>query len=133
MVQVALTRVGSIFMGLTFLAVPSAWAADCDMVRGERAFAKCKACHSLEPGDHGAGPSLNGVLGTKAGFAEGFRFSRAMIDSGLVFDEATLLAFIEDPASVVPGNVMAFRGLKKSEDRAAVICFLEGTEAASAD
>ena len=54
------------------------------------AFAQCAACHAVEPGKHGVGPSLAGVFGTKSGDIPGYVFSDAMKNAGLTWDEATL-------------------------------------------
>ncbi|MGE5476377.1 MAG: c-type cytochrome, partial [Bacteroidales bacterium] len=89
------------------------------------AFNQCKACHKVEAGKHGVGPSLAGVFGKKAGQAEGYKYSEAHIKSGLTWDEATLSKYLADPKGTVPGNKMAFAGLKKPEDVAAVIDYLK--------
>src|SRR5262245_29865440 len=69
-----------------------------DAENGARAFRVCGACHSLEPGRHKTGPSLAGVLGRKAGTAEGFhRYSAALKGADVVWNETTLDAWIADP------------------------------------
>jgi cytochrome c len=89
------------------------------------AFNQCKACHKVEAGKHGVGPSLAGVFGKKAGTTEGFKYSDAHKASGLTWDEATLGKYLADPKGTVPGNKMAFAGLKKPEDVAAVVAYLK--------
>lgn len=89
------------------------------------AYAQCRTCHSVEPGKHGIGPSLAGVYGTRAGEIEGFRFSKAMLESGLTWDDATLDAYLEDPRKTVPGTKMAFFGLKDPAKRQAVIDYIK--------
>lgn len=89
------------------------------------AFAQCKACHSVEPGKHGIGPSLAGVFGASAGHADGFAYSTAMTSSGLTWDEATLDTYLQSPFKAVPGTKMAYAGLKDDAKRAELIEYLK--------
>ena len=97
---------------------------------GEKVFKKCAACHKVGEGAKNAsGPVLNGVLGRLAGAAEGFKYSSAMAEAGAngtVWDAATIDAYLADPKGFIPKNKMSFAGLKKPEDRAAVIAYLAG-------
>lgn len=88
-------------------------------------FAQCKACHSVEPGKNGIGPSLAGVFGDKAGAVPGFDFSDAMKNSGLVWNQANLDRFLADPRGVVPGTKMAFGGVKDAAKRQEIINYLK--------
>jgi len=89
------------------------------------AFAQCKACHSVEPGKNGIGPSLAGIWGEKAGAVPGFEFSEAMKNSGLTWNQATLDRYLTDPKGVIPGNKMAFGGLKDAAKRQEVINYIK--------
>lgn len=89
-------------------------------------FAVCGACHSVNPGDHGIGPSLAGVFGQKAGSQAGFDYSDPMKESGLTWNEATLNRYLENPREVVPGTTMAYAGLKNAAQRQAVVDYLKG-------
>jgi cytochrome c2 len=89
------------------------------------AFNQCKVCHSVEKGNHGIGPSLAGVYGTKAGEIPGYQFSEAMKNSGLTWNAANLDRFLENPREVVPGTKMGFAGLKDAAKRKAVIDYLK--------
>lgn len=95
---------------------------------GESLFKKCKACHKVEAGTkHGTGPVLHGVFGAKIGHAEGYKYSKAfaeLAESGAVWDEAALHAFLEMPKDFAKGTKMSFAGLKTAEERAAVIEYL---------
>jgi cytochrome c len=104
----------------------SAHAANCDAGLGEQVFAKCTACHSLQAGQHMTGPSLHGLRGRRAGTVEGFSFSPALRDSGIVWGEATLDSFLQSPQTFIPGTVMPFGGIKSATDRAALVCYLLG-------
>ncbi len=108
-------------------AAPPQTGAAAAPVAGEApaAFAQCRACHSVEPGRHGIGPSLAGVFGTKAGEIEGYQFSTAMLESGLTWDEATLHAYLENPQKMVPGTKMSFFGMKDAAKRQEVIDYLK--------
>src|SRR5215470_434279 len=99
--------------------------ADGDAANGEKIFAKCKACHTVEAGKNKVGPSLAGVVGRKAGMAEGFNYSDAMKNSGLTWDEATLNTYLTSPKKLVPGTKMAFPGLPNEQDRLDVIAYLK--------
>jgi len=89
------------------------------------AFAQCAACHSVEPGKHGVGPSLMGVYGTKSGEIAGYPFSEAMKQANLTWDDATLDTYLTAPMKVVPGTKMTFAGLSDPAARKAVIEYLK--------
>lgn len=97
------------------------------IARGEKVYAKCKACHMLgENARNRVGPLLNGVIGRTAGAVPDFKYSPALAESGLVWDSETLSAFLTDPKSTVPGNKMPFAGLKKPADIEALLAYLAG-------
>jgi nitrite reductase (NO-forming) len=98
-----------------------------DIATGKLVFRKCQACHSLEPGKNGLGPSLAGVIGKKASGVPNYNYSPAMKGSNLTWDVATLDAYLSDPQKLVPGNKMPFPGLKTENERNAVIAFLAST------
>ena len=89
------------------------------------AFAACMSCHAVTPGQNGIGPSLAGVFGRKAGMAPEFVYSAAMKDSGKIWDEATLDAFLTNPIGVVPGTRMTYMGQSDPAKRKAVIEYLK--------
>jgi cytochrome c len=94
-----------------------------DAERGKEVFLKCVACHPLDS-KNSLGPNLRGVLGRKAGSVEGFRYSRAMKNADIVWDEKTLDAFLDDPQKVVPGTTMPFSGIPDPRERADLIAYL---------
>jgi len=95
-----------------------------DPAAGEKVFNQCKACHTVEAGKNRVGPSLHGVVGRKAGTVEGFNYSPAMKGYGQEWTPENLDKYLADPKGTIPGNKMAFAGLKKPEDRANVIAYL---------
>ncbi len=99
-----------------------------DAAEGEKVFKRCQACHVIEGDQNRVGPHLSGVWGRKAGSVEGFKYSEAMAakgQEGLVWNDETLNAYLENPKGYIPKNKMAFAGLKKPEERAAVIAYLK--------
>ena len=98
----------------------------CDQTRGRQVFVKCQPCHTAEAGGpHVVGPNLNGVIERKAGTAPGFNYSHAFRDADFTWDREKLDQYLADPAAFVDSNWMPFTGLKRSEDRQDIICFLE--------
>jgi cytochrome c len=99
-----------------------------DVDAGKKVFARCIACHDAEKGVNKVGPTLKGVLGRKAGTESGFRYSPAMKsagDGGLAWDEQNLARYLGDPKGTVPGNRMAFPGLKNPDEIQNVIAYLK--------
>ena len=100
-------------------------AATAAAVSRPASFAQCAVCHKTEPGETGIGPSLAGVFGARAGHVAGFKYSQAMLDSGLTWNQATLDRYLTDPKAVVPGTTMAFGGVKDATKRAEIIAYLK--------
>lgn len=113
--------------GLTTLLTGAALAqpAAGDAAKGEQVFKRCQACHVINQPTNRVGPHLVGIIGRKSGSVEGFKYSDANKNSGATWDEATLDTYLTDPKAFMPGNKMAFPGLKKPEERADIIAFLK--------
>ena len=114
---------GEVKTAAEYLAEPR--FADADQNLGRRVFLQCRACHSLEAGgEHRVGPNLHGVFGGPAASREGFGYSQALQESGVVWTPATLEEWLVRPSSFVPGNKMAFAGIKRDTDRTALLAYL---------
>lgn len=109
--------------GLVALGSSAALAAG-DPAQGAKVFNKCKVCHSADQEKNKVGPHLVGIVGRPAASVEGFHYSEALKDSGIVWDEATLDKYLADPKGLVPHTKMAFAGLSDEQDRQDVIAYL---------
>lgn len=105
------------------LGATSAFAQSVDA--GKRAFDECAACHSTVKGVNGVGPSLAGIVGSKAGEGDGFRYSGPMKRSGIVWTADSLGRYIANPQAVVPGTRMPYSGMQDPEMRASLVKYLE--------
>ena len=99
-----------------------------DVKAGKKVFKKCKACHKMKAGKNGVGPHLVGMIGREAGAVEGFKYSKAMAGSGLVWDAETLTGFLTKPKKYLKGTKMTFNGLKKPADIEKVLAYIASVE-----
>jgi cytochrome c len=118
------TRVAGV-LALALAATNGAVRADGDAAKGEKLFETCHACHSVEAGQNGLGPSLHGLIGRKAGEVPDFRYSPGMKRSGITWSAKTLEDFIADPQKAVPANRMPYAGNPDAGERADLIAYLE--------
>jgi cytochrome c len=94
-----------------------------DPARGETIYHKCQGCHSIDR--NRVGPMHKGLFGRQAGTVADFDYSQAMKESGIIWDEETLDAFLADPRGFVPGTKMTYAGVKTPQDRADLIAYLK--------
>jgi cytochrome c len=107
-----------------FAALPEPYKS-ADYNRGKRTFKLCQSCHTLnEGGQNLVGPNLYGVFGRDIGGVEGFTYSKAVQDSDIVWTPEILAEWLESPRNFLPGNKMSFAGVRKPEDRTAVIAYI---------
>jgi cytochrome c2 len=99
-------------------------ASAADAAHGKQLYEQCAACHALEAGKHGLGPSLAGIVGRKAGSLDDFRYSPLMKRSGITWTRETIDAFIADPQKEVKGNRMPFSGMAQAADREDLLEYL---------
>jgi cytochrome c len=122
-------HLGTAIVAGTLALARTAALAQGDAAQGEKVFNQCKACHAVDEPKNKVGPHLVGVFGRAAGSVEGFRYSDAMKESGVTWNEETIAAYLADPRGYIKGNRMAFVGLKKEEDIADLIAYLKAESA----
>lgn len=89
---------------------------------GEKLYGRCVACHAFTY--NRTGPKHCGLAGRRAGGVEGFRYSLAMRNSGIVWDKESLDQFLRSPREMVPKTSMGYAGVKKDTDRRALVEYL---------
>ena len=96
-----------------------------DISAGERVFAKCVACHTIDAGGaNGTGPNLHGIMGANVGAVSGYTYSTAMTSFGGQWGWNEMSDWLANPRSYMDGTKMGFAGLSKIEDRAAVALYM---------
>lgn len=110
---------------ITLALASSAALAEGDAAKGEKVFKKCKTCHLVDKEKNKVGPHLVGIMGRAAGAVDGFKYSDAMKESGITWDDESIAAYLADPKGYIKGNKMAFPGLKKEDQIADVIAYIK--------
>ncbi|KCZ51349.1 hypothetical protein HY29_05650 [Hyphomonas beringensis] len=96
-----------------------------DYNRGRRTFKLCQSCHILkEGGGNLVGPNLYGLFGREAGSLEGFAYSPALQEADFIWTPDKVDHWLENPNTFLAGNRMTFAGVRKPEDRVAVVAYL---------
>lgn len=96
-----------------------------DAARGKVVFLQCRACHSLNAGQNGIGPSLHGLFGRPAATAPDFAYSPFMKRSGIIWNEESLKSYLPDPQAKVPGTKMTFGGITDPQQLDDLIAYLK--------
>jgi len=98
-----------------------------DPERGAKVFRKCQACHQIDKEQNKVGPHLVKIINRPVAHVEGFNYSTALKkagEDGLVWTEENLDKYLENPKDFIPGNRMAFAGLKDAQERQDVIAYM---------
>ena len=85
---------------------------------------RCRSCHADDPARKAYGPSLIGVIGRKAGSLEGFEYSDAMKNSGIVWNKNTLRAWMADNDGFMPGTRMRHVGIDDRTEQDFLLTYL---------
>ncbi|MEF2552819.1 c-type cytochrome [Aurantimonas sp. A2-1-M11] len=113
---------------LAGVSIVPALAQAGDAAAGEKVFNRCRACHDVGEGaKNKIGPQLNDIFGRTAGGLDGYKYSPVMATAGqegLVWESETLAAYLADPRGMLPGNRMAFPGLKKEAEVTDLLAYL---------
>jgi cytochrome c len=103
--------------------------AGADMAKGEKLSKACMACHSFDKGGpNKIGPNLWGIYNDKIAHLDNYAYSDAMANFGGQWDIEALNAFLWKPKKYMPGTKMNYIGMKKAEDRAAIVKYLQSLE-----
>eukprot|EP00931_Biecheleriopsis_adriatica_P114692 TRINITY_DN9060_c0_g1_i3.p1 TRINITY_DN9060_c0_g1~~TRINITY_DN9060_c0_g1_i3.p1 ORF type:complete len:115 (+),score=36.97 TRINITY_DN9060_c0_g1_i3:62-406(+) len=97
-----------------------------DIKKGAKLFkAKCAQCHTIEKGGNvKQGPPLWGLIGRQSGTCDGFGYSEANKNSGIIWSDKHLYEYLLNPKKYIPGTKMVFAGIKKEKERADLIAFM---------
>ena len=92
---------------------------------GKKVFKKCAACHSINvDGKNKIGPKLWSVMFRPVRSIADYKYSKALVSYGKEWTWEEMNGFLIKPSKWIKGNKMGFAGLKKEEDRASVILYL---------
>jgi cytochrome c len=120
-----LASAAAIALGLAVLFAGAPAQSAGDPAAGQKVFNKCKTCHEVDQPKNKVGPQLIGIFGRKAGSLPDFKYSDAMKNSGITWDDKTIAQYVKDPKGFIPGNKMTFAGLKSDQEVEDLIAYLK--------
>ncbi len=110
---------------VVFIVASGALAAG-DIAKGKRLAKKCTVCHTLNKGGKNRlGPNLYGILGSSTASVKGYKYSKAMASSGIIWDEVSFTEFMTRPKKFLKGTKMSYLGLKKAAQRADLLAYFK--------
>ncbi len=123
----SLARLGGLFAATLVLATPVLAQDAAVLKRGQTLTMQCKVCHTFKPGEpNRVGPNLGGIIGADSATRKGYtNYSPGLKAAKLKWTDANLDKYLTSPAKMIKGSRMAFAGIAKPEDRAAVIAWLK--------
>jgi cytochrome c len=121
--EFAMRSIFPISMLFSVVALAAAPTRGAGAPRGALLYQTCTACHSVL--GNGIGPDITGIYKQPAARRSSFRYSAALLASGLVWNEATLRAFLRNPQALVKGTTMTFPGYASDADLAAIVSYIK--------
>lgn len=135
------TRVGRLALGLALASVLAGFVGCSDpdrailarldeaeqvrFKRGRAVSTPCWTCHDLAGRANKVGPSLQGIHGRRSGQAPDYhRASDALLGASVVWDDASLAAFLRSPSGFVPGTTMVSPGVQDTAALADLLFYL---------
>lgn len=106
----------------------AAMVAAADPEEGKKVYRQCQACHVADKEQNRVGPHLVDIVGREVASVDDFSYSDALIGLGGEWTLDRLNEYLEKPRDFAPGNKMTFAGLRKEEQRASVIAYLQSLD-----
>ncbi len=120
----------TLIMMIAALAMSAGTAVAQDLAAGETSFKKCLPCHAVGPAaKNKVGPELNGLDGRHSGAVQGYNYTAANKNSGIVWDEKVFAEYIQNPRAKIPGTKMIYAGLKDEKRIQDLTAFLKQYDA----
>lgn len=98
--------------------------ASADIDAGESAFRQCSTCHQYATERNAGGPHLVGIVGREVAAVDSWRYSTALQEAGGIWTPERLEQWLTNPDDYLPGNRMAYPGVRDEQERINIIAFL---------